>query len=223
MPPLEIERHASGLEIQPWITDEALIQATRADGRPRVAAYPYPERHLVLGRGSRPELELNLSAVLADSLPVFRRRGGGCAVLLDPGNLIVSVVLPLPGIGETKRTFAAISDRLIDLLAACGVPRLTQRGISDLALGDRKVGGSSIYREKGLLYYSTTLLLAPDLSGMVRWLAHPPREPGYRDGRRHEDFVGEIAVSDPAACAEILVRDFRTEELMISLATPKRS
>jgi lipoate---protein ligase len=223
VPPSEIERHASGLVIHPWTTDEALIQATRGDGEPRVAAYQFPERQLVLGRGSRPELELDLAAVLADSLPVFRRRGGGCTVLLDPGNLIVSVVLPLPGIGETKRAFAAISDRLIDLLAGCGAPGLTQRGISDLALGDRKVGGSSIYREKGLLYYSTTLLLAPDLPGMERWLAHPPREPDYRAGRRHEDFVGEIPVTDPAACADILVREFRAAELMATLAAPKRS
>ena len=201
MPRLETERHPSGLIIRPWLRDESLLDATRADGRPRVDLYPYPASHLVLGRGSDPELELNLDAVLADDAPVYRRRGGGCAVLLDPGNLVLSVALALPGIGGSKRAFAAISDWLASALEGCGVPGVRQRGVSDLALGDRKVGGSAIYREKGLLYYSTTLLIAADLDGMERWLAHPPREPDYRRGRTHGEFVGEIAGLDPEALA----------------------
>mgnify|MGYP000753667588 CR=1 FL=1 len=36
-------------------------------------------------------------------------------------------------------------------------------GISDLVLGDRKVGGACIYRTRGLLFYSASLLVAPIL------------------------------------------------------------
>ena len=212
------ERHSSGLIVRPWLQDEPLIEATRGDGQPRVSVCPCPRRELVLGRGSKPEVELKLELVLDDEVPVFRRRGGGCAVLLDPGNLIVSVVLPLPGIGNTKRAFGAISERLIGALADCGVPGVTQRGISDLASGERKVGGASIYREKGLLYYSATLLIAPDLAGMERWLAHPPREPAYRRGRRHEEFVAGVEGWSPASGAEALAGRIDVEEVMDALA-----
>jgi len=187
--PPEVEVHASGLRIEPWLDDEPLIEAVRADGQARWTLRTQPTTCIVLGRGSKPEVELFLDAVLADGVPVFRRRGGGCAVLLDPGNLIVSVALPLPGIGGSKAAFARLSAWLIEALAAAGAPGVEQRGVSDLVLEGRKVGGSAIYREQGLLYYSSTLLVDPDIAGMGRWLKHPPREPEYRQGRHHRRFV----------------------------------
>lgn len=195
--PPEAETHPSGLRIEPWLDDEPLIEAVRADGQARWTLRPYTTTAIVLGRGSKPEVELFLDAVLADGVPVFRRRGGGCAVLLDPGNLIVSVALPMPGIGGSKAAFARLSAWLIEALAAAGAPGVEQRGVSDLVLGDRKVGGSAIYREQGLLYYSSTLLVDPDIAGMERWLRHPPREPEYRQGRSHARFVNAL----PKGCS----------------------
>lgn len=169
--------------------DDALIAATRDDGQARAQVRRCPLRALVLGRGSRPELEIDLTAVRADGLPVLRRDGGGCAVLLDPGNLLVSLALPLAGLGRNKEAFAAISAWIVDGLAALGAPDVIQRGHSDLALGEHKVGGACIHRSRDLLSYATTLLIAPDVEGMQRYLRHPPREPDYRRGRAHRDFV----------------------------------
>jgi lipoate-protein ligase A len=114
-------------------------------------------------------------------------------VVLDPGNVIVSVALPLPGLGGIKRSFARISDWLIAGLARSGVPGVGQQGVSDLTLGDTKIGGSCIHRSRDLLYYSTTLLVAPDHELMERYLQHPPREPEYRNGRSHRQFTGALA------------------------------
>ncbi len=125
-------------------------------------------------------------------MPVLRRRGGGCAVVLDPGNAIVSLALPLPGVGGITSAFAAISAWLIDALARCGLPGARQEGTSDLAVGDRKVGGSCLWRTAGLVYYSTTLLVSPDLALTERYLPHPPREPAYRAGRAHREFMGAL-------------------------------
>lgn len=212
------EEHPSGLVVRPWLQDEDLIGAARAAGGPRVVCRRHGSRELVLGRGSRPELELKVDAVLADAVPVFRRRGGGCAVLLDPGNLVFSLALPLPGIGGSRRAFAAISAELVRALAAFGIPGVERRGVSDLALGDRKIGGSAIYREKGLLYYSTTLLVAPDLAGMERWLAHPPREPDYRAGRGHGSFLGGIPALAGTEAAEDLAARFEVGRVLADLA-----
>ena len=179
----------SGREIFPYDTDDTLIDATRADGALRVAVYPHGESCAVLGRGGKAEVELNLAAVLADGLTVRRRRGGGCAVVLDRGSLVVSVLLPLPGLGGHRAAFEAISAWLIAALAELGISGVRQAGVSDLTLGDRKIGGSCIYRTKGLLYYSTTLLVDPDMDAVERYISHPPREPEYRGGRRHAEFM----------------------------------
>lgn len=173
--------------------DDALVLRTRNEGTPQIAVYGWETPAVVIGRGGKQELELNLDTIDADGVPVYKRPGGGCAVVLDPGNLIVSLTWPLPGLGAITSSFAAASAWLIDALAACGIPDVKQRGISDLAIGDRKIGGSCIWRSKGLLYYSTTLLVDPDLDLVERYLLHPPREPDYRQGRLHRDFMGSLA------------------------------
>jgi lipoate-protein ligase A len=115
-------------------------------------------------------------------------------VVLDPGNVIVSIFLPLPGLGGIKSAFGRISGWIIESLAKVGIPGVEQRGVSDLVLGDRKIGGSCIWRGKDLLHYGTTILVEPDLDRVARYLKHPPREPDYRMGRPHGDFMGSLGL-----------------------------
>lgn len=194
-----------------WDFDDDLIAGARADGRPRVRAHPWPlpgapAVAIVIGRGGQPGREVHLGAARADGVPVMRRRGGGCAVVLDPGNVIVSLVLPQEGIGGITAAFAAISARLIAALARCGVPNVEQAGTSDLALAGRKIGGSCLWRTKGLAYYSATLLVRPDLALVDRYLPHPPREPAYRRQRSHRDFLATLQDGEPALTSAILAR-----------------
>ncbi len=200
-------------DLPAWDIDDDLIAGARADHRPRARAYAWPPAGspavaVVVGRGGRVEVEVDLAATRADGVPVLRRRGGGCAVVLDPGNAIVSLAWPLPGVGGITTAFAKISAWLAAALARCGVPGVTREGVSDLARGGRKIGGSCLWRTQGLVYYSTTLLVRPDLDRVERYLPHPPREPAWRAGRRHRDFMGAIgplvAPLDTAAFAALL-------------------
>ncbi len=189
--------HTGGLPAPPLPTvpydrDRALLDRVLADGLPRARVYPWDMPAVVIGRGGDQERELFTRAVSADGIPLLKRRGGGCSVVLDPGNVIVAVGLPLPGVGLITRAFAAISSWLTAALADCGIPGVQQEGVSDLVLADRKIGGSCVYRTRGLLYYSTTLLVAPDLDLVERYLRFPPREPDYRRGRSHRDFMGAL-------------------------------
>lgn len=177
--------------------DDDLLAATKRDGKPRARVYRPSQVSVVLGRGSKLELEVNVDAALEANVPLLRRRGGGCSVVLDPGNVIVSCTLPLPGLGGTTRAFRTISQWIIDALGKTGVPNVHQEGISDLALGMRKIGGACIFRSKDLLYYTTTLLFKPDLDLVERLLKHPPREPDYRAERKHRAFMGSLAGSLP--------------------------
>lgn len=194
-------------ELPAWDLDADLIASVAAGGPARVRVRRCAAVQVVVGRGGRAGVEVDLAAARAAGVPVLRRRGGGCAVLLDPGNLVASLVVPLAGIGGVTTAFRAATAWIVDGLAGCGVPGVVGAGVSDLALGDRKVGGSCIQRTRGLVYYSTTLLFDPDLDLMERVLPHPPREPAYRRGRTHRDFLGGLGPApgaDPAAFAERL-------------------
>ncbi len=186
--------------------DDDLIRAVLQDGRPRVRTYAADAIELVLGRGSRPEHELNLGAVLADGVPVSRRPGGGCAVLLDPGNAIVALALPSKEIGGLREHFERLTAWMIAGMRAIGIDGLRHEGSSDLALGDRKVGGACLYQTRGALFYSTTLLVEPRLDLMERYLPMPPREPAYRRHRGHREFVGDLRALGVASATELAVR-----------------
>ncbi len=176
--------------------DDDLIDATRADRMPRVRVARVANRSVVIGKGSKPEAELNLDACIQDKVPVLKRHGGGCSVVLDPGNLIVSLVLPVREFRKHRKHFSQITRWLIDGLESVGVEGVYHDGISDLVFEDRKIGGSCLYCARDLLYYTSTLLVDPDLDRVSRYLKHPPREPGYRRGRPHGEFMG--ALSDRA-------------------------
>lgn len=194
-----------------WSLDEELIAAVQADGRPRCAVYPHPLTAAVIGNGGDPWVETYPERLQADGVPLLRRRGGGCAVVVDAGNLVCSLVLPMPGIGGITAAFASIGRAVGGALAAAGFPAVSQAGTSDLVVGERKLGGSCIWRTRGLLYYSTTLLVAPDWRLIDRYLPHPPREPAYRRGRVHRDFLislGDLGHDGPAAAlAPLLEQD----------------
>lgn len=200
-----------GAPLPAWDHDDDLIANVGADSAPRARAYAWPPAGapgvaVVVGRGGDPAVEIACDAARADGVPVLRRRGGGCAIVLDPGNAVVSLALPLPGVGGITGAFTAISAWLIDALARCGLPGARQEGTSDLAIAGRKVGGSCLWRTKGLVYYSTTLLVAPDLALVERYLPHPPREPAYRAGRPHRDFMGALRDLDRSLTPAELVR-----------------
>lgn len=177
------------IDIKQFFYDEELLSDVRNDGKPRLKIYPFPETAIVLGRGSKSEVELNIDPIVADEVTVYRRRGGGCSVVLDPGNLIVSVVLPVAGLTDTKKWFNRCTDWMINGLDAAGIKDVYSDGVSDLVIGDRKISGSALYRMKDYAYYTASLLVTPKTDLMDSYLAHPPREPEYRQARPHTDFV----------------------------------
>ena len=181
------------LGIRPWTMDEDLIERVRETGlgEGRVAPWLGPVT-LVLGSGSKAEVEANLGAAVSDGVPIQRRRGGGCAVVLDRGNLIVSAVVPASGPASIRGRFDRFSSWVIEGLGRLGLPVAERREVSDLCLGDRKIGGAALYLERGLAYYTTTLLHSPALHYWERYLPHPPREPAYRRGRSHAEFVTSL-------------------------------
>lgn len=147
---------------------------------------------VVLGRGT-PEREVRADACAADGVPVLRRPGGGGAVVLAPGCLVVTVAAVVERELDVGGYLGRIAAFLADALAGLtGLP-LAVRGTGDLCLGDRKVLGSSLFRRRRLLFYGASLLHSMDLTLVDRYLGHPGREPAYRRGRPHAEFLTTLA------------------------------
>lgn len=205
--------------ISEYDLDDIMVEATRADGKPRLRIYPYDRVAVVLGRGSDAEAEVHLDAARAHGVPVLRRSGGGCSVVLDPGNVIVSLALPASGFGRNNAYFDAITQWLIQGLARIGIHGVVRDGVSDLVLGRRKVSGSCIRRFKDCLYFSATLLVRPDIDAVGRYLKHPPREPQHREGRDHSEFMGSLegfpVSSDIRSFVKSLSEVLRVEDIRL--------
>lgn len=168
-----------------------LLWRAEADGE-ELQVWEPRETEVVLGRCSRLPEEVREEVVAADGVPVSRRRGGGCAVVVGPGVLIFSYrrrgrrpLCPVHWSARAGRVLASA-------LEALGVRGLVWREGGDLSLGDRKVLGSCLYLAAELMVYGASLLVNPDLSLLERYLRHPPREPDYRRGRSHRDFVTSL-------------------------------
>jgi lipoate-protein ligase A len=180
--------------------DEALLLEASATSTPTtvVRTWMAHEPAVVLGSSSRVAEEVDLDACRAAGVAVLRRPSGGLSVVLGPGCLMWAVVIPCP---EPTPTIAAIHDAVLDPLCAAlraGGKDVVRRGSSDLVIRAddslRKVSGNALRVSRGVVLYHGTLLDEFDLDLVGRVLRHPPREPGYRGGRTHADFLANLAL-----------------------------
>ena len=249
--------------------DLELLERVSSDEGYRLRVYCPDRVCVVLGRASKPERELHVAACMRDDVAVLRRRGGGCAVILDPGTVVIEAAAFAPGIGNIDRHMDRFSEWLrrgvealecrsvwrtetvepsvrtgkaqgrgvaivtsrtsnaavgeqgtsrpstgparmrgrgatgVKLIGAPGAGEVARQGISDLVVGDRKISGSCLYRTRNGVVFTATVLVGAAVDAMEHYLQHPPREPDYRRGRSHCDFVANIG-GDPQETARRL-------------------
>jgi lipoate-protein ligase A len=148
---------------------------------------------IVLGFSSDVEKSVYIENVRNDNIPVFKRPSGGEAVLLSPRTLVVSAVKFREKLQHVKTYFKDYNGRIIRALESMGVKYLSQKGISDISIGEQKIVGSAIYQDKEKVFYHAVLNVGEPGSVIEKYLKHPLKEPGYRQGRRHMDFVTSLA------------------------------
>jgi lipoate---protein ligase len=78
------------------------------------------------------------------------------------------------------------------------VPEVARRGTSDLAMGERKFSGNSLRCKRTHLLYHGTLLYDFPLELIAACLRTAPRQPEYRAGRAHREFVANLPTSGQA-------------------------
>lgn len=147
---------------------------------------------VVLGKS----LELEKEVFAHKGPEVFRRISGGGSVFHSRGSLNYALFLSL----EAFPQFMNISlsyDRILRAVSSCWNGRVIQQGLSDLALKNRgsyrKISGNAQCRKKGWIMHHGTLVYSKRaLSRIPYYLKPPPKEPDYRRGRTHGDFMARV-------------------------------
>ncbi len=196
--------------------DAALFRAVEAGAEDEtLRLWEIPTPAVVVGRSGVISNEVEQEACAADGVPVLRRGSGGGAVLLGPGCMSFSLLLSLgrhPELRSVRLSYRLILGCLVRALA---VPGLEIRGVSDLAIGERKVSGNAQRRGRQALLHHGTLLYDFEPQWVERYLKHPSRQPDYRSDRRHGDFLANLPLSrDQIRMRLALVPDFLSQKTL---------
>jgi|GEM_PF-1430848 len=147
---------------------------------------------IILGKNLRREEETYGRKKLP---PVIRRSSGGGSVVHFPGNLNYGLIIntnACPRLAPINKSYGVILNLVAKNLP--GNLNVQPGGISDLCVNDRrgsrKISGNSQVRKKNwLLHHGSILYDAGNIPKISMYLRHPPKEPDYRKGRSHKDFL----------------------------------
>jgi lipoate-protein ligase A len=178
--------------------DEALL--VEAD-EGRVGAvlryWEYPRFAVILGASRRLAQDVLVEPCRADGVPILRRSSGGGTVVIGPGALNVTLVLPdtaAPGLGTAKPAQQFVLQRVASSIRTAGIP-VELSGSGDLTIAGRKFGGSAQRRLRHWFMVHCSILIDFPLDRISRYLAIPSRQPSYRGGRSHDDFLRNLGLT----------------------------
>jgi len=148
--------------------------------------------YVVLGNSNKPGENLNEKEIEEDDVQIYKRPSGGETVVLTPNTLVISVKITLDKFSDPKYYFRYFNQKIIEGLENVGIKDVSYRGISDIALKSKKILGSSIYRKRKALFYHAVLNVSEPVTTIERYIKHPTKEPDYRKGRTHKEFVTSL-------------------------------
>src|SRR5437667_195626 len=121
--------------------DEAmLIEADEGRGEPVLRFWEPRDYAVVLGASRRLGDDVLSDACRADGVPIVRRSSGGGSVVVGPGTLNITVILPesaAPGLSAVDVAQRYVLERIAESIRRTGRP-VHVLGQGDLAIGDRK-------------------------------------------------------------------------------------
>ncbi|NLN79080.1 MAG: lipoate--protein ligase family protein [Armatimonadetes bacterium] len=168
--------------------DEQFAQLASQTGERTVRFWWGGSPTLVLGCADKPEVALDLEECGRRGIGWVKRITGGGTVLQSSGIFNYSYTAPDPGGLDIKKTFETGARFVIDGLAKLGLDA-HYCGISDIAVGDRKISGNAQARKWRSILLHGSVLVEMDFDLLTAVLRHPCREPDYRRSRCHCDFL----------------------------------
>ncbi len=158
--------------------EEALL---RADERQFCLVAHGVQPAIVLGISGKVEECVDRFKAKDLGLPLIRRFSGGGTVVVDQGTTFFTLI----GSGiRLPRELMAFTENLLKPL----FPPFFALKENDYVFHDKKVGGNAQYLGKNRFLHHTSFLFDYSKERMA-CLKHPPKEPDYRQGREHEEFI----------------------------------
>jgi len=178
--------------------DEALLIAAEDQGAgPILRIWELPSLAVVLGASGRLRDDVQVETCLSEGVAIARRSSGGGTVLIGPGALNVTVVLPndyAPDLHAVDRAQHYVLERVAQALRLHG-PAVEVLGLGDLTIARRKFSGSAQRRLRHHFLIHASILYNFPLPLVSRYTALPKRQPAYREERSHDDFLTNIPLS----------------------------
>ena len=172
--------------------DDNILEKIRDGSNYYFMVFEAEKPEVILGRARKKEEDVIIRNCEEDRVPILRRAGGGGTVLLSPGVIVISIAGITSFPFYLKEHMNVINEIIIKVLERFGVKDLLIMGISDITIGDKKILGSSLYKKKNHVLYQGSLLYDPDMELIGRYLKHPDKEPEYRKGRPHKNFLTSL-------------------------------
>jgi len=178
--------------------DEFLLKKAE-DGEigENVRLWSYPRYFIVLGRTSKVLDDCFLGSCHKNNIKIIRRISGGGTVLEGPGCLNFSAILSY----ESDPAYKNINSSYKKILEKISIP-LKFKGLdvsflplADLAIGGKKISGNAQARKRKFFLHHGTFFYDFDIPMIKTYLKHPKREPGYRRGRSHENFLANTTLT----------------------------
>lgn len=189
--------------------DEALLEwSEETDGPELIRFWRSPAHFIALGYGNRVHEETFFDYCQHHHIPILRRPSGGGAVLQGPESLSFALVLEMnrPELaGGVSCSNQCIIGRNTQALKSL-LPELDIRvqGHSDITINTKKFSGNAQRRKKTRLLFHGAFLMEPCWDLMGRTLKQPSRQPEYRAGRTHDDFLSILPASESAVKSALM-------------------
>ena len=199
--------------------DEALLEEAEAEpGHPEVLRiWEPPETIVVVGRSSPIEQEVNLDFCRRHDIQIFRRCSGGASIVTGPGCLMYAVLLDYRGrenLRMLEQAHRFVIDQLRLAVERTGL-EVQMQGTSDVTYQDRKFSGNSLRCKRNWMLYHGTILCDFDLQLIANCLGSPKRQPAYRGGRSHQEFL-TLLPTDTDVLRNALIEQWSATETLTS-------
>lgn len=147
---------------------------------------------IVMGVSGKAPAWIHLEELSSRPIPVIQRYSGGGTVVIGPDTLLISFIMDRTALPHIAPYPEAILDwscqlyaPLFDSVAALHpFTRIEQ----DYTLGGKKCGGNAQYLSRQRWVHHTSWLWDYTAEQM-QYLKPPPKQPIYRQGRQHMDFL----------------------------------
>jgi len=182
--------------------DEALLNFCESGAAEAVLRTWEPHNYfVVVGYSNKVDREVNVEQCRAQGIPILRRFSGGGTVLQGPGCLNYTLVILNDLLGASIDLVSSYRFVLERHRAMC--ERLIGKavevaGVSDLAIAGKKLSGNAQHRKRRCTLFHGTFLLNFDLPLITQLLPLPSKQPEYRGGRAHGEFLCNLGISEKA-------------------------